>query len=239
MAHVSNSWRASFPSTIWPEIEEAQNGDEEAIEYCCRRYRKPVRWYFIKSGLSPQDAEDLTQEMFKKMFTGAPLATLRPREVRFRSYLRTALENKRREWIQHINTIRLKPPDGVASLQQVQDAAGDDLVPADEDTPWDEFVRKDAHGQLDAAIERVQAEFAERGQEDHFDVFALRFWEQPALKWGEIGDRFGISEGAARGRARVVMARLGQVLRAELADEEIHDFIRAFQYRGGSRRPRR
>src|SRR5438874_11936314 len=64
-----------------------------ALTELCRRYWRPVFALICRRGHSVTDAQDLTQDFFMTLLTGNLLALADPGRGRFRSLLRTAVEN--------------------------------------------------------------------------------------------------------------------------------------------------
>jgi RNA polymerase sigma-70 factor (ECF subfamily) len=80
-----------FPTTHWsvllasgrPDLPEA----EEALERLCRTYWTPIYAYIRRRGHSPEDAQDLTQELFARLLAKQRLSRVAPHKGRFRSFL--------------------------------------------------------------------------------------------------------------------------------------------------------
>ena len=233
MTHRRSIWQCSFPTTMWTMIERAQRGDEASLNYCCRRYWKPCLAYYAKLGAKPDLAEELTQDVFMKLFTGEPLKTLKLRTSRFRSYLKRTLQNKWISWKRYSEAAVRHPPGGVASLQAVEDALGDNLMPINSDTPEAEFARQEAYGLLGIVIDEVQAHCEQRGDQSSFEIFAMRYLQDPPAAWEEIEAKFGVTREAASNQAKKVRKQLGRVLSAELPADVLSELIKVFQGCGG------
>jgi RNA polymerase sigma factor (sigma-70 family) len=76
-----------MPSTIWTVILDFRRHPEQVKDQLARRYQRPIYEFAVKRGLSPEDAEDLTQEVFLRVCNEKFL--LRADEIRgkFRSVL--------------------------------------------------------------------------------------------------------------------------------------------------------
>src|SRR5436853_651444 len=66
---------------------------EKAVTELCRRYWRPVFALICRRGHSVTDAQDLTQDFFVMLLKGNLLSLADPVRGRFRSLLRTAVEN--------------------------------------------------------------------------------------------------------------------------------------------------
>jgi RNA polymerase sigma factor (sigma-70 family) len=88
-----------FPTTaIWSVVlGEAEKGSPDwttCSDELVRRYWSPVRWYVEKRwGCSRQDAEDLTQEFFMRLFEGDRLKKASPERGRFRNFVKLELRD--------------------------------------------------------------------------------------------------------------------------------------------------
>jgi DNA-directed RNA polymerase specialized sigma24 family protein len=85
------------PTGHWSVVRAAGRRDSEqataALEQLCRTYWYPIYAYARRSGLTPADAEDLTQEFFARLVAGDFLARADPAKGRFRSYLLAGLKH--------------------------------------------------------------------------------------------------------------------------------------------------
>src|SRR4029434_6845522 len=66
---------------------------EEALEKLCRVYWRPIYSFVRRQGVSPEDAQDLTQGFFALLLERRDLRTVRKEKGRLRSYLLTALKH--------------------------------------------------------------------------------------------------------------------------------------------------
>ncbi len=77
---------AGFDTTRWSLIKAAQAGDASALETLGRRYRAPVVSYLRRRGFV-EDAEDLAQEVFLRLFGKGLLGRAAPFQGKFRGLL--------------------------------------------------------------------------------------------------------------------------------------------------------
>ena len=88
-----------FQTTRWSVVLScAQTGETEeaaqrALTELCRTYWRPVFVLICRRGHSVIDAQDLTQDFFVMLLKGNLLSFADPARGRFRSLLRTAVEN--------------------------------------------------------------------------------------------------------------------------------------------------
>ena len=77
---------SDFQSTLWTVIRGADRGEEAALREFALKYRGPIVAYIARRG-HPNDAEDLTQEVFLRLLQDRVLSKADPARGRFRSLL--------------------------------------------------------------------------------------------------------------------------------------------------------
>src|SRR5256885_5952727 len=88
-----------FQTTRWSivlscaQTSETQDAAQKALTELCRVYWRPVFALICRRGHSVTDAQDLTQDFFVMLLKGNLLSLADPARGRFRSLLRTAVEN--------------------------------------------------------------------------------------------------------------------------------------------------
>jgi DNA-directed RNA polymerase specialized sigma24 family protein len=88
-----------FRTTRWSivlscaQTGEPQDAAQRALTELCRVYWRPVFALICRRGHSVTDAQDLTQDFFVMLLKGNLLSLADPARGRFRSLLRTAVEN--------------------------------------------------------------------------------------------------------------------------------------------------
>lgn len=76
-----------LPSTMWTAILEYHREPEKVKELLYRRYQKPVFEFALRQGLSREDAEDVTQEVFLRVCNEAFLKRADQIRGKFRTVL--------------------------------------------------------------------------------------------------------------------------------------------------------
>src|SRR3984885_10646285 len=88
---------AEFSTTEWSVVlqagQERGPGSAQALEALCRAYWPPLYSYARREGLTPQDAQDATQEFIGNLLRRNDLASVSPEKGRFRCFLLGALKN--------------------------------------------------------------------------------------------------------------------------------------------------
>jgi len=77
----------AFPSTLWTEIGNAARRDPEAASRFARRYRPAVVGFLRSQGFSVENAEDVAQEVFVRLFGEEILGRADRARGRFRTLL--------------------------------------------------------------------------------------------------------------------------------------------------------
>lgn len=83
----------SFPTSIWTTIRALRKDPERVKDEVVRRYSAPVCEFIRKQGFSPEDSEDLTQDVFLRVCSEEFLEKVDPRKGRFRALLLAVTRN--------------------------------------------------------------------------------------------------------------------------------------------------
>ena len=81
-----------FHTTHWTLVVAAREKDgviaQEALASLCATYWYPLYAYIRRQGLNHHEAEDLTQEFFRRFLERRSLGAVQPAAGRFRSFLK-------------------------------------------------------------------------------------------------------------------------------------------------------
>jgi RNA polymerase sigma-70 factor (ECF subfamily) len=190
-----------------------------ALEDLCRTYWCPLYWFARRRGLSPQDAEDLTQGFLADLLARDAVAQADAARGRFRSFLLASFQNFHSHQQARAATLKRGGDREFVSLQALQEAESRfQEEPVAADSPEKVFDRTWAMGLIERAIAAVRHEYAAVGKEPLFDAL------KPGLGGGrEAGNYVGIArqlgstEGAVRMAAYRLRRRFGEALRDEVA----------------------
>jgi RNA polymerase sigma-70 factor (ECF subfamily) len=188
-------------------------GATRELERLCAAYWKPVYWLIRRRWNRPnEDAKDLTQQFFSIVLERDYLQAFSPDRGRFRTFLRTALENflrndaRDRQRLKRGGGRRLVVPDGGADPIF-------DLPSADE--PLEKaFDRLWARSLLQEALDLLRQQYSEAGREELFRIFEahdLREGDPPG--YPDLARRFQVTEDSVRHALRRVRADLRAFLR--------------------------
>ncbi len=163
-----------FKTTRWTLIAAAGLDDERssvARAELCQAYWRPVYAFIRRKGHSADDAADLTQAFFLHLLEHRAFERADQTRGRFRSYLLTAAHNFLETARQRDLTLRR----GARTLHESIDAVDADRYPLlnahdQESSPDVVFERHWALNLTERALERVQADYASRGQKEVFEA---------------------------------------------------------------------
>jgi RNA polymerase sigma factor (sigma-70 family) len=168
----------NFPATRWSAIEGARSSDpverRRALDRIASLYWKPVYKYVrARWRRSPEDAQDLTQELFAQILDRSILDDYDPQRARLRTFLRSCVDalvaNAERD------ASRLKRGGGATPLSLEFELAEGELARTGLPSPDrldDFFDREWARSLLSAAVAQLRASCASRGREIVFTLFA-------------------------------------------------------------------
>ncbi len=211
-----------FPPTRWSVVLAAtQRPSPEsaaAMEALCRAYWHPLYTYVRRSGQSPHDAQDLTQEFFARLLEHHWLDTADPGKGRLRTFLIVALKHfLHKEWRRASAQKRgggQSPVelDTACAESQYAIEASSNLAP---DAAYD---RQWALTLLDLTLKRLAAEFATAGRADDFEALkGCLLAAHGNLDYAAVATRLGLQAGAARVAVHRLRKRFREIYREEIS----------------------
>ena len=205
---------------------------EAALEKLCRTYWPPLYAYIRREGHSIAEAEDLTQEFFGRFLARDCLQRLHHQEGKFRSFLLTFLKNFLSEQRRHAGAQKRGGGCVFISLSEPIGEEGYLLEPVDRLTPDQVFERRWAQAVLQAALNRLREEYADRGQAAIFQRLQdYQPHEAGGKTYADVGKEMGLSEAAVKSAVQRMRRRYRELLREEVAHtvarpEEIDEELR-------------
>ena len=222
-----------FHTTHWSLVVSAQgdaSGARVALGKLCQSYWYPLYAFVRRQGVSPHDAQDLTQEFFARLLEKGWLGGVDRQRGRFRSWLLASIKHfLANEW----DRSRAKKRGGGMAQFSFDELDAESRLAHEPATETAEKIydRRWALTLLDQVMARLRTEMAGAGKLAHFE--ALKFClagEKHA--YAEVAARIAISEGAVKVAVHRLRERYRELLRAEIAEtvagpEEIEDELRA------------
>src|SRR5689334_5073338 len=151
----------SFPTTHWTLLAEATlNGDtrgRSALEKLCRDYHQPVFVVLRARGFTVEEAEDLTQDFFLRLFESQAWKRAERGKGRFRSFLLGMLTHM----LQHVWTAGQRQKRGGGTRTEsleVAEISGEMPVTPDAGNTEAVFDREWALRLIQAAFAKVEGE---------------------------------------------------------------------------------
>lgn len=204
-----------FPITRWSLVTSAATGDSTgaaALAWLCERYWQPLCAHAARRGWRPTSAEDLVQQLLLEIIARRDLATVQAERGRFRTWLMTCLDHLASH--ERARRTAAKRGGGVAIVgldDLTMASAGDDVAR--------EFDRAWAREVIARGLDRLAEQERERGTSALFNALRLHLTANAdAERYAAIGSGLGLSEGAVRVAIHRLRQRLGDALRAELAE---------------------
>lgn len=197
----------NFPATHWSAVLAARSDDpaerSRALEAIAAAYWKPIYKYVrIRWGKSSEDAKDLTQDFFAKLFEKEYLNDFDPAKARLRTFLRICADRFIANEAKAAK--RLKRGGGAAHVSLDFDAAENELQRAEPSMQLagspesiDEFLEKEFIRSLfGIAVERLRSECESRGKQVHFrlfEIYDLEGDDARKLSYAELAKEFQIA----------------------------------------------
>jgi RNA polymerase sigma factor (sigma-70 family) len=234
-----------FPVTQWTVILTAGGTPSPesaaALERLCSSYWYPLYAFVRRSGHSPPDAEDLTQEFFARLLEHNWIAHADRHKGRFRSFLLMAMKRfLAKEW-DKVKTLKRGGQVRLVPLQLDTAETRYTREPADTRTPDQVFEKQWALTLLGSVLNRLRQDY------ERDDKGVLFHALEPCLigsrdtqPYSTLAAELGMSEGAARVAVCRLRERYRECLKAEIAhtvasaaevDEELRHLLRAMARR--------
>ena len=200
--------------------DEAGHADAgAAMESLCRAYWHPLYCYVRRLGHAPEEAEDLTQELFAHLLTRPVLAKADPEKGRFRSFLLGVMKNV----LMHSRDRASRQKRGAGAVLVPLDALEAEaryrLEPVDNESPDVLFDRRWAATVMALARKRLRAEYADAGHADRFAVLKdFLVSGSQAASYAEAAAALQMTESALKSAVFKLRQRFAAALRAEIAE---------------------
>jgi len=245
-SQVSSSDAPSvFPNTRWSVVLAATRRPSPesaaALEAICHAYWYPLYAYVRRCGQTPHDAQDLTQEFFRRLLEKRWLASADREKGKLRVFLIAALKHFMiNEWRRASAQRRgggQTPVQFDTAFAESRYAADQSATRAADET----FDRQWALTLLDLTLNRLEAEFVSAGKPGAFAVLKdCLMAERGAVDYVAVAKQLGVNEGAARVAVHRLRKRFRDLYREEISstlaegtdlDAELHHLAAALAAR--------
>ena len=211
----------AFTTTHWSIVLEAQGESpaaQEALEKLCRTYWRPIFAFLRRQGISPDEAEDITQGFFAELLERRSLSAVRKEKGRLRSFLLGGLKyflaNEQRR------AMAIKRGKGQSrKLSGLEELRALEEQPADVLTPDQIYERRWALTVLERVLSRLKDEYLAADSAALFDSLKELLPDEPGSpSQAAIAARLGMTENAVRQAFYRFRQRYQALLREEIAN---------------------
>ena len=212
-----------FPVTRWTVVLAAGGTPSPesaaALERLCSSYWYPLYAFVRRSGYSPEDAEDLTQEFFARLLEHNWIAHADRHKGRFRSFLLMAMKRfLAKEW----DKVKTTKRGGQVRLVSLQlDAAETRYTrePADTRTPEQVYEKQWALTLLESVLSLLREDHARDGKGALFNTLEpCLIGSRETQPYAALAAELGTTEAAVK----MAVCRLRERYRACLKEEIAH-----------------
>ena len=170
----SNPSDGAFATTQWSVVFTARDGDTSkalaAMGRLCHAYWRPVYAYIRRDGCQPADAQDLTQEFFRRFIEKEWIEHLQHQRGKFRSFLLTFLKHFLSDERDRAGAQKRGGGQTIISLEELQTGENHGFEPSETWTADQVFERRWAQTVMDRAVARLRQEYAEDGKAELFEI---------------------------------------------------------------------
>lgn len=211
-----------FPHTRWSVVLAAtQKSSPEAdvaLETICRAYWYPLYAFVRRSGQSPHDAQDLTQEFFQHLLEKRWLDAADREKGRLRTFLVTALKHfMAKEW----RRVSAQKRGGGQAHVPIDTVFAESRFAAEQATQLPAeavFDQQWALTLLELTTLRLEAEFVAAGKVNEFAVLkSCLVTAHRAIDYASVAIQLEMSEGAARVAVHRLRKRFRELYREEIS----------------------
>ena len=210
-----------FTTTHWSVVVEAQGESpvaQEALEKLCRIYWRPIYSFMQRQGITPEEAEDVTQAFFADLLEHKNLTAVRKEKGRFRSYLLGALkyfladERRRAMAIKRGKGQRLIPFEELSREERIE------IESAHTVTAEQIYERRWASTVLQHVLGLLKNEYVAAGNGALFDSLKQLLPDEPdSPSQADIAGQLGMTANAVRQAFHRFRQRYQLLIREEIA----------------------
>jgi DNA-directed RNA polymerase specialized sigma24 family protein len=173
-----------FETTHWSVVLAADTSGspeaDEALRRLCETYWSPVYCFVRRAGNPPNDAQDLTQEFFRRLLAKDFFALADPARGRFRNFLLASLKNfLHKAWRDEHRLER----GGDVVFVALDAAANEGLYasePVDHASPDRLYERRYGLALLEQVLDRLRTDYERSGRGRIFEQLQQFLWGRDA-----------------------------------------------------------
>ncbi len=211
---------AGFPDTPWTAIlakaRERGGLDPSVLDRIARLYWRPVYfWFRYRWNRPPDDAKDLTQELFTRLINPESVVALDPQRGRLRLYLKASADNLARQVARDAGRLKRGGGRRLADLDQVDEARFQ--APEDDAACERLYDAEWAKALVERSMELLEERLRQARKERYVEL--LRFHdlakgETPSYQ--DAAERFGLTLDQVRNHLRYARGLLREIVREHL-----------------------
>jgi RNA polymerase sigma-70 factor (ECF subfamily) len=162
-----------FPTTMWTQIRHAGEGNRSELEKLLGRYRSPIVAFLRRRGHSPEEAEDLAQEVLLRVSQPGFLEKADASKGRFRALLLAVTRHVMSEEAKRRHARKRGGGAPIVNTRQlsVTDTSVFDNVAGEGDPEFDELWVGEI---VENALRELDADSKKRGL-PHAEAFRLKY----------------------------------------------------------------
>jgi RNA polymerase sigma-70 factor (ECF subfamily) len=210
-----------FPNTRWSVVLAAVQrdlpGSAAALEAICHAYWYPLYAYARRCGQDHCDAQDLTQEFFRRLLEKRWLDSVDRDKGKLRTFLIVSLKSfMHKEW----RRASAQRRGGGQIHAQLDTAFAESRYAADSHSlgPDEAFDRQWALTLLELTVVRLRREFEQADKPGDFESLkACLMAARGAIDYELVAKRLGATEGAARVAVHRLRKRFREIYREEIS----------------------
>lgn len=177
-----------FPETRWTKIHKATDRDPASLRKLVEAYSPPLLAFIQNRGFSPEDSEDLLQEVLLRILSPEFLGRADRLKGRFRSVLLGVVKKVILKHCERRRTVKRGGKDTTISLEELRSHGGGDIPVSAQET--DEFNKLWKENLLRLSLRKLREECERTGKPHHR---VLQLWLR-GMSYSRIARELGRSE---------------------------------------------
>jgi DNA-directed RNA polymerase specialized sigma24 family protein len=211
-----------FPATRWSLVRAAGTGDTDgalrAMGELCQAYWYPLYAYVRRRGLTPEDAEDVTQGFFQSVIARESLRSAAPEHGRLRAFLLASIQRH----LVDVHRRESAAKRGGGCVVQMDPEVAEALFLAEaspDEAPDVSFDRHWARAVLEAVLAEMAEYYARLGRGELFAVLRVYLeWNAATPPYAETAVRLHSPEPAVRSAVHTMRQRFRQIIQRHISE---------------------
>ena len=239
-----------FETTHWSLVYAAGGSDSsearQALEQLCTKYWRPLYHFAQRRGLSPEEAEDMTQEFFMHLLEKHALNKLDHKKGRFRTFLLTSFTNMlNNEWDKQ-RAQKRSPGKPLLPLSVFRESSPLNSALAADSDPELAFDRDWAMTVVRDALEALRVRYDDEGKLELLQVLTPYLTAgRETRPYTELSNQLGVTTNAVKVAVHRARKRYREEIRRQIAqtvrsqeelDEELKHLLNVLSSSGSDER---